>query len=304
MAMAVGAGFPAAAQISTRAVMPAPKPVAETPSADADPVPSEGTAESGAEAGITPVEPVLPPVRPARRLYRPPRIAQVIGTNTDAFVSAITLGAEVSRGNTQSASYRGGFDFAWHFNGISWDWQNVLSYGESRDVEAGETDPQVTSDYGSSVLSGRQRFGRHEFWGLEGVARYDTLAKIDHRFVLSPGVGRLFLDRPDRQFSMEVGVAQVWESVDGVSRDWPALRLGERFEQKIKDGALIRQTIEWLPNPTDWQEYYINADFSVEMNVQGRLSFVVRMTDQYTARPAEGAEPNDFSFSTCVRYLL
>jgi putative salt-induced outer membrane protein YdiY len=115
-------------------------------------------------------------------------------------------------------------------------------------------------------------------------------------------VGRFLIDRSDLQFSVETGVAHVLEQIEGEAREWPALRFAQRYEQRIVSGARLRQQFEWLANPAEEGEFFLNAEGALEFVVTDRLGFINSARNRYAGRPPQGTRPNDLQFSSALTW--
>ena len=295
-ALAWACGPAWAAEIATsEAVTPevtqAPAPPAEVVPPPSEPVPP---------VPEVPVKPLPPPRRP----YEPPRMAQSFRLTTNAVQSAVSAGLNLSRGNTEATSVQLGLQLYGDRDSIFWEWISDFSYAESRDTRVDGSRTSRTSDQGSTALSGRRRFGAAWYNAAELLARYDQLAGIDRRVVASVGIGRILAEDENYQLTIEAGVAQVMERMDGVNDNWPALRFAQRYEHRLPSRGLFREYVEWLPNPLDSGEYFVNADASLELPVWGRLMLAVGVRERYVSQPPESTKPNDIQFNTQFKWFF
>ncbi len=254
----------------------------------------------GPEVPEVPVKPLPPPRRP----YEPPRMAQTFRLTTNAVKSAASAGLNLSRGNTEATSVQLGLQLYGDRDSIFWEWISDFSYAESRDTRVEGSRMASTSDQASTVFSGRRRFGAAWYNAAELLARYDQLAGIDRRLVASVGIGRILAEAPDYQLTIEAGVAQVMERMDGVNDNWPAFRFAQRYEHRLPARGLFREFIEWLPNPLDSQEYFVNAEASLELPVWGRLMLTAGVRERYVSQPPENTKSNDLQFNTQFKWYF
>ena len=265
--------------------------------------PAAAGEENGSPAGSNGLSPAAEPV-PPRRLYRPPRMAQTFRLTTNAVQSAVVFGMDVARGNTESSSIRGGVELYGNRGVWFWEWICDYSYAKSRDTRVQDNPSRTTADSGSTVLAGRRRFGESWYNAAELLARYDRLAGIKYRYVASSGIGRILREDPDYQLTVEAGVAGVVERVEGGRDDWPALRFAQRYEHRLPTGGLLREYVEYLPNPLETREYLINADVSLELGVWRQIRLVTSVRNRYVSRPAADAKPHDLQFSTQFKWIF
>ena len=167
-------------------------------------------------------------------------------------------------------------------------------YGESEDVK--------NNDY----LKGFGQYNRlftERFYGYARIdAMHDDIADVDYRFTLGPGAGYYFIKREQTRLGAELGPAFVYEKQGGESHGYMTLRLAERFEHKIKDGARIWQSAEILPQVDDFDNYVVNAELGVEAPLSRMLSLRAVLQDTYDHDPAPGREKNDLKLITALAW--
>ena len=92
---------------------------------------------------------------------------------------------------------------------------------------------------------------------------------------------------------MEVGPAYVWEKVSGVTDNYLALRLGERFDYAISDTAKIWQSLEYLPKADDFGDYLLNVEVGAEAAMNSTMSLRLVLQNKHDSTPGDGLEKND-----------
>ena len=142
------------------------------------------------------------------------------------------------------------------------------------------------------------------FMSLDGTAAYDDVADIDYRATLGPGLGAYLVKNDRRELTLEAGPAYLWEKVGGARDDYLALRFAERYACQALKNAKLVQTLEYLPEAEDFDNYLLIGEIGVEAAMSDRLSLRVVLQDKYDNTPAEGKERNDFSLIAGVGIQL
>ncbi len=218
--------------------------------------------------------------------------------------TSAALGATVTSGNSDSVMVTAGF-IAQHK-----DLKNEIrlsidgGYGTSK-VNNGGT--ETTAKF----VGGRGQYNRlltdrfYLYGRAEGL--YDAVAGVDYRFTISPGVGYYFIKTDKVLLSGEVGPGVVTEklvSTTGVSdyNTYATLRFAETFEYKLSDKTRIWQSLEYLPQISDWGNYLLNVTIGIETVLTEKLSLRSFLQDTYNSNPAGGREKNDLKWITGVAY--
>ena len=133
------------------------------------------------------------------------------------------------------------------------------------------------------------------FLSLDGTAAYDDVADVDYRATLGPGLGAYLVKNDQRELTLEAGPAYLWEKVGGARNDYLALRFAERYVCQALKNAKLVQSLEYLPEAEDFDNYLLAGEIGVEAAMSDRLSLRVVLQDKYDNTPAEGKERNDLS---------
>ena len=212
-------------------------------------------------------------------------------------------------------------------------WETTASVGVT--VTQGNTD----SVMGSAQVLSQKKWGPHEMRlgalgtygeiegeksveGLHGFGQYnrlftdrvygylrldalhDAIADIDYRFTFSPGAGYYFIKNEQTTLSGEAGPAFIYEKQGGESTGYITARLAERLEHKFNENVRLWQSIEFLPQVDDLNNFLINAEIGVESKLTPKLSLKVFAIDNYDNEPAPGREENDLKVVTAMGYTF
>jgi putative salt-induced outer membrane protein YdiY len=167
-------------------------------------------------------------------------------------------------------------------------------YGESEDVKNND----YVKGYGQYNRLFTERF--YGYARVDGL--HDDIADVDYRFSIGPGAGYYFIKREQTRLSTELGPGFVIEKQGGDARSYLTLRLAERFEHKVKNGARIWQSAEILPEVEDFDNYLVNAELGVEAPLTRTLALRAVLQDTYDHEPAPGREKNDLKLITSLAW--
>ncbi len=179
-----------------------------------------------------------------------------------------------------------------------------FNYGESTvkttttdeaGVETVEESDEKTVENAKLFANVKKTLTPRTFAYLDGSALYDDVADIDYRATLGPGLGLYLVKNDQRQLSLEAGPTYLWEEVGGASNDYLALRFAERYVCQALKNAKLVQSLEYLPEAEDFDNYLLVGEIGVEAAMNERLNLRVVLQDKYDNIPAAGKERNDLS---------
>ena len=96
----------------------------------------------------------------------------------------------------------------------------------------------------------------------------------------------------------------MWEKVDGANNDYLALRFAERYSCQATKTAKLVQSLEYVPEAEDFDNYLLTGEIGVEAAMSERLNLRVVVQDKYDSTPAANAECNDVSLIAGVGLSL
>jgi putative salt-induced outer membrane protein YdiY len=136
---------------------------------------------------------------------------------------------------------------------------------------------------------------------VEGL--HDAIADIDYRISVGPGVGYYLVKTTNTTFRLEAGGAYINEhDSPGGSHNYMALRLAERFEQKISSAAKVWESVEILPQVDKFSNYILNSEVGVESAMSKKFSLLAYIRDFYHSDPAPGRLKNDVMLVSAIKY--
>jgi putative salt-induced outer membrane protein len=170
------------------------------------------------------------------------------------------FGLTLTRGNSDTLTVNGNLQAA-----RKWE-QNELNLGA--DITYGENDGEKNAE----AYRGYAQYNRlftDRFFGYARVdALHDDIADVDYRFTLSPGVGYYLVKNDTTSLRGEVGPGVVFEKQGGEEDTYMTIRFAERFDHKVSDRVKIWQSVEFLPQVDDWNNYIINGEIGIETQIQ------------------------------------
>jgi len=210
------------------------------------------------------------------------------------WVTTAAFGFTLAKGNTDNMLLTGNL-----LSSKKWG-QNEMDWGI--DGTYGETDG-VRSAGNIHVFDQYNRLFTERFFGLlrvDGVN--DSIADVDYRITLSPGVGYYFIKNTNTFLRGEAGPGFVFEKVGGIEDNYVVLRIAERFETKFNDRVKLWQSIEFLPAVEDFSSYVINAEIGIDTSLTKKLSLRTFVQDTYDSTPSPGLKKNDVKLVAAIAY--
>ena len=218
----------------------------------------------------------------------------VVSTKKPAWESSISAGLSVAKGNSDTLLTTVAFktrtktpthEFMLGVDG---------SYGENDSVKNNESLHGV-SQYNHLFTD---RF--YGFFNLEGL--HDGIADLQYRFTLSPGAGYYFLKETNTTLAGGIGPSLIFQRLGEVDSAYASLRLAERFEHKLNNGARVWQKAEFLPQINMPKNFLVNAEVGAEAALTKTFSLQVALQDNFVNQPAPGRKDNDVKLISSVIY--
>ena len=215
-----------------------------------------------------------------------------------AFEKSLALGVNLTDGNSETMMANGSLLLAGEKERLgSFKAGLEGNYGENTTrtvVDGVEIDQDETTVANAKIFGNvKKTLSPKTFVYLDGSVLNDDIAKIDYRVTVGPGLG-LYLVKSDSQaLSVEGGLAYVWEEVSDLENDYLALRLAESFEYKFAERSKVWQSIAYMPEAGDFDNYLATAEVGVEAPLQGKLNLRVVLQDKFDSQPGEDLEKND-----------
>jgi|GEM_PF-608657 len=167
----------------------------------------------------------------------------------------------------------------------------------------GETDDETSTEKGSLFFNYKRMFGSSYLYS-DTELFHDKIALIKYRFTTAAGYGRYVIDNDRTKLGVELGVAYIHEDFEDPpedediveeldSEDTFALRVSQTFEHQLSERAKIWQSLEYLPEFSDFDNYLLNATVGIEAALNHKLSLRFAVEDRYNSQPPYGSKKND-----------
>jgi len=216
----------------------------------------------------------------------------------------LSAGYSLSRGNSDTSDFLARAAVIKKFEET---WQLIAkgeyAWGEVKDQDTGEYDK--TADRG--LLSAQANLFVIESGFLYGRSEisYDKIKKLDRR--LENGVGAGYeLYRAEETFtSVEAGAAYIDSKYEDDQHDYGVyLRLAQNGSLVINDRVTLLESVEYKPKFEDFNDYLLNAEASLRVDLFSQIYFMLSVTDRYDNTPAAGTKRNDLSVITSLGVAL
>jgi putative salt-induced outer membrane protein YdiY len=218
--------------------------------------------------------------------------AAVFGQSTNRWEKSAALGLSLTAGNSETLLVTGDFRAIKKLTVDTFDLGANFSYGENSSVKNNES----VRAFGQWDHLFTERF--YSYLRLEGL--HDAVADVEYRVTLSPGAGYHFIKNDKMKLSGEAGPAVVFEKQGVEETVYLTARLAEKFEYKFSDRARLWQSLEFLPQVDDVENFLINAEIGVEAALTQKTSLRVYVQDTYDNEPAPGRKKNDIKLVSAV----
>jgi len=220
--------------------------------------------------------------------------ASAISTNKPAWESSISAGLSLTKGNSDTLLTTVAFKTRKKTRENEFTFGADGSYGENNSVKNNET------------LHGVGQFNHlfsDRFYGyLNAEGLHDGIAHLQYRFTFSPGAGLYFLKETNTTLAGEAGPGLIFQRLGNVDTTYATLRLAERFEHKLDNGARVWERAEFLPQVNKLGNFLVNAEIGAEAALTKTLSLRVTVQDNYINQPASGRKSNDLKLISSVVY--
>ena len=217
-----------------------------------------------------------------------------ISTNKSAWESSISAGLSLTKGNSDTLLTTAAFKTRKKTAENEFTFGADGSYGENDNVKNNET------------LHGVGQFNHlfsERFYGyLNAEGLHDGIADLQYRFTFSPGTGYYFLKETNTTLAGELGPGLITQRLGSVDTTYSTLRLAERFEHKLDNGARVWERAEFLPQVNKLGNFLVNAEIGAEAALTKTLSLRVTVQDNFINQPAPGRKSNDVKLISGLVY--
>ena len=140
------------------------------------------------------------------------------------------------------------------------------------------------------------------YYGMFSDFLHDDIADLRYRFTINPLFGMYVFKNERSSLAIEAGPAFVIEEQAGISDSYFALRFAERFEFKLSDRTRFWQSLEYMPEVSDFGNYILIGEAGIETLLGRNVSLKTFVQNRYDNQPAPGIERNDFGFFLALSF--
>jgi hypothetical protein len=210
--------------------------------------------------------------------------------------SVAAVGVTLTRGNSKTFLATAGVNST-----RKWDHDEALlglnaGYGETtanvgRNETTSKTDAYIKG-FGqwNHLFSGDWT---NWYAGVRLNAEHDDIAALRYRITLSPLAGYYFIKQTNAFLAAEAGPSLVDEKQGSRHRTYLGARVAERGEYKFASGAKVWETLEWIPQVDNVENWIANAEAGVSAPISKALDVRLVLQDTYDNQPASGRYKND-----------
>ena len=146
-------------------------------------------------------------------------------------------------------------------------------------------------------VNAKQRFDGFFIYG-DLAGSHDGVAGIKYRFIESLGLGTYLVDTDTLKFSVEAGLAEVQEELDGMDSDeYTAYRLAERADwvPTFAEGVSFFESASYLADFDDSDHFFADFEAGIDIPMFSGISMTFKGVVNYNNQPAAGKEKTDRS---------
>jgi putative salt-induced outer membrane protein YdiY len=134
-----------------------------------------------------------------------------------------------------------------------------------------------------------------------GGAGYDTVRKIDLQWELGPGLGWHAFKQERFVLDFETGGQYLARDLSvGEDTHSVFLRFGENLTWQIAPRITLKQNFAYLPQSTEFSDYRLRFDSTVEFGILQNLSLNLSVVNLYDSNPAQAVEPNQLQIRSTL----
>jgi putative salt-induced outer membrane protein YdiY len=231
-----------------------------------------------------------------------PAGAQTAAAPATNWQNTATAGLTLARGNTDTTLASLSLDSAkkWAHSDLHLEADAI--YGDSK--VPGNSASTTTADAEHSFAQYNQNFTDRFYAYGRAEGMHDAIADIEYRLTLTPGAGYYFIKNKTADFSLEGGPGFITEKLGDQTSSYVTLRIAEKSHYRISEHAKAWETIEFLPQVDNFNNYIVNAEAGIEagLNKSNKLALRTVIDDSYDNVPAAGRLKNDLKLIAGITY--
>jgi putative salt-induced outer membrane protein YdiY len=201
-------------------------------------------------------------------------------------------------GNTSSETFVVAGKAERTFSASKWSAEVKALYGKKE---------EITSDKSwMGTLKYDRNITERMYGFLSETVERNTLKGIEVRYTTLAGLGHYLVKTPTDVLKGEAGLGYTRENPIAPLNDrgYPTARLFGGYSHSFTEKTRFEQTVEYLPNLKEGDDYLINEESAFITNLMGNLAFKVSYAVFYDSQPPAGFGKYDRLFKTALLYTF
>lgn len=166
----------------------------------------------------------------------------------------------------------------------------------------GEANTEKTAEDAGALAEYKSWFSGRGYLSAFTSVITDNVAEIDYRLIIGPAIGYHFLQDTRNCLSADIGPTYVREKSGEKTEDSANARISERYVRTTSKTAKWWQSVEYLPDLTHSEKFFLNAELGTEARLNSYLSIKVVAQNNYDNDPAEDKERENFNLIASLSY--
>ena len=217
----------------------------------------------------------------------PPPQAPVV--KVKKWVSTLSAGVTVTRGNKDTATYNAGYDVKYDTKaGNVLKTDGLFIHGTNGGV--------VSTNRLTLNVRDEHQVNTHFFMYAQTQLLKDQFKQIDYLVAPTAGLGLKPLDSARTKLNVNAGVGNVWERNTGRGvRRSGAITIGEKLSHGLSPAVTLLQSFNALWKTENLHDSLVTGTLGLAANLNGRMQFKIEWIDTFKNLPPTGVRRNDLS---------
>jgi putative salt-induced outer membrane protein YdiY len=234
---------------------------------------------SAQEFALSSIASINPPVKPAPK-----------------WTGSVSVGLTSTHGNTTTESHNAGVDLSKRTEKDRT--QLNADYGRASN-ENPDTGEKITTEDWWKTKAKYDYFFTKKFYGyLDGRYETDKIAELDRRVILGTGGGYQVVESKDINFSVESGIASLYEKYENRTNSTHNLsaQLGYHFDKNLFAGLKFINDLTYYPSTKQLSDYYLTTTAELRAPFSKRMFTNFKVIFDYDTTPALGKGSTDTKY--------
>ena len=142
----------------------------------------------------------------------------------------------------------------------------------------------------------------------------DLVEDMAYRVTVGPGAGYYLIKNTNTTLSAEAGGGVQFQRIGDTimvgtntvgsykNETFATVRFAEKFEHKFNSHARLWQSVEFLPQVDEFDNYLVNFEVGIETTLTKTISLKTFVVDNFASQPASNRQKNDFRLVSGLSY--